>query len=237
MFTPSRIVGATPTPLSGVFMSPQVSSSSKYSASFNENPISTTNDPEVMSVNRDALGIGMGVGITSGMVATAVIILITVGMCVWWKGRRKKLLAVNVAYNRHSGHMTMSVKTSNTEYEYTTYSSVDNSCPTVVNAAYCYHTTNDLLKSTDISKSAKSQDFYDSVPSVCNTESRALEEELLTHNVVYEAVEKEMELTCNDAYGTFEGEVELSANVCYGLHTRGRDEDVTYDYVASNDII
>ena len=163
------------------------------------------------------VGVGVSVGGTFAIVTTAALILISVCVCVWWKGRKKKQFSsvVNVAYNRHSGHMTMSVKTSDTaEYECTKYSysaSTNNLCPTT--AASDFHTTHDVSHTTEAD-----------VTTTHSPTTIAAHVEGVTNNV---------------AYGAVENEVELSTNISYGFQTVGYrvSKDFTYDYVLNRDII
>ena len=168
------------------------------------------------NTKRDFVEVDVGVSVDGAfaIVTTAALILISVGVCVWWKGRKKKQFTsvVNVAYNCHSGHMTMLVKSSDTEYEYPTlYSTAYNYGPNGDYAACAGHTTHNMLYSTEsdlISNSA-----YASAPNATHGEA-------LIHYV---------------PYGTSEDGVELTTNGAYGLGTVGSDvpkgEDLPYYYV------
>ena len=153
--------------------------------------MATAPGPKVTSSDSgEVVGVIMGVSVTFVTVtASTVVAAISVIVCVRRKRRRKQFISTaNVAYNKHSRQITLTTKSSDTEYAYTSYS---------------YPDTHPLTESSDlIAYASVLPKGGDWTSESCNTEGLAL-------NVAYG-----VQSTHSAAYGD---EVELSGNVSHTL--------------------
>ena len=179
--------------------------------------VSTAPGPKVTSSDSgEVVGVIMGVSVTFVTVtASTVVAAISVIVCMRRKRRRKQFISTaNVAYNEHS--MTLTTKSSDTEYAYTSYSYPD---------AHPLTESSDLI--ANVAYASVLPKGGDWISESCNTEGLAL-------NVAYG-----VQSTHSAAYGD---EVELSGNVSYTATASGSgndvtDEEMSYAYVTRDDVV
>ena len=163
--------------------------------------MATAPGPKVTSSDSgEVVGVIMGVSVTFVTVtASTVVAAISAIVCVRRKRRRKQFISTaNVAYNEHS--MTLTTKSSDTEYAYTSYSYPD---------AHPLTEYSDLI--ANVAYASVLPKGGDETSESCNTEGLAL-------NVAYG-----VQSTHSAASGD---EVELSGNVSYTATANVTRDDV-----------